>query len=175
MPVRSSVVALPPEVKEWLDKSLIEGNFSGYEALAEALKDKGFNISKSSIHRYGKDFEDNLAAMKLVTEQAKVVIGACPDDEGTVDEALIRLTQQKAFQMLHKVNIDKEKIKFSDLGKIVSLLTKASTGVKKYAAEVRGKIETRLKSLESDSQTGKNNLDVETLRRVREEIYGIVS
>ena len=51
---RNSVGQLPQSVREWLDKSLVEGNFSGYQLLEEALRDKGFAISKSAIHRYGQ-------------------------------------------------------------------------------------------------------------------------
>ncbi|HQB82745.1 MAG TPA: DUF3486 family protein, partial [Candidatus Rifleibacterium sp.] len=53
MPARSAVTTLPTEVKEWLDKCLVESDFSGYEALSAALAEKGFQISKSSLHRYG--------------------------------------------------------------------------------------------------------------------------
>lgn len=174
MPERSLVAQLPQEIKEWLDKALVQGSFSGYEALSEALKEKGFNISKSSIHRYGQCFEDNLAALKLATEQAKAIVESSPDDEGNMNEALIRLVQQKSFQILTQLEIDDDK-KLASIGHMVSSLTKSSVAVKKYAAEVRNKIEAKFKTLETESKSGKAKLDQETLRRVREEIYGIVS
>ena len=74
MPPRSKVAALPPEVKEWLDKALVENNFGGYELLAAELKGKGYEISKTGLHRYGQQFEDRLNALKIATEQARAVV-----------------------------------------------------------------------------------------------------
>jgi hypothetical protein len=45
--------------------------------------------------------------------------------------------------------------------------------LKKYQLEIRDKIEAKFKAL--DSEGGKGKLDPETLRRVREEVYGIFS
>ncbi|MFA5596877.1 MAG: DUF3486 family protein [Pusillimonas sp.] len=174
MPIRSSVLQLPPEVKEWLDQNLIESNFSGYEALSDALSEKGYSISKSSIHRYGKDFEASLAAIKLATEQAKAIVESSPDNEGNMNEALIRLVQQKSFEVLTKLEPDDGKA-LANIGNMVSSLAKSSVAVKKYAAEIKSKIEEKFKILETASTSGKSGLDQETLRRVREEIYGIVA
>lgn len=173
MPERSLVAQLPAAVKDWLDKALVEGNFSGYEALSETLRQKGFSISKSSIHRYGKDFASNLAALKLATEQAKVIVESSSDEEGSMNEALIRLVQHKSFQLLTKLETDDSKA-LANIGHMVSALSKSSVAVKKYAAEVKGKIKAKLESLEENSGTGGSKLDVETIRRVREEIYGLI-
>ena len=43
MPKRSAVETLPAQVKRWLDQALVDGNFSGYEALADELKTRGFD------------------------------------------------------------------------------------------------------------------------------------
>jgi len=174
MPKRSVVSTLPNEVKEWIDKSLVESDFSGYEALAAALAEKGFSISKSSLHRYGSAFEESLQAMKMSTEMAKAVVDACPDEANNFGEALTRLVQQKSFEVLTKMEIDPEKVKLTDLGHMIGHVNKASIAIKKFAAEVKSKLDERLKTLEADSKDGKNNLDSETLRRVREEVYGIV-
>ncbi|MGE8454550.1 MAG: phage protein Gp27 family protein, partial [Pseudomonadales bacterium] len=57
MPPRSKVAALPPEVKAWLDQSLVESNFGGYEQLSAELELRGYSIGKSALHRYGSEFE----------------------------------------------------------------------------------------------------------------------
>ena len=43
---RNSIDQLPKAVRDWLDRSLVDGNFSGYQLLEEALREKGFAISK---------------------------------------------------------------------------------------------------------------------------------
>ncbi|PKN97086.1 MAG: terminase [Chloroflexi bacterium HGW-Chloroflexi-5] len=171
MPARSSIVALPPEVKEWLDKALVDGNFSGYEALAAELQEKGYSISKSSLHRYGKNFEDTLAAVKMATEQAKVLVDACPDEQGNLNDALIRLVQQKAFQVLNKLDAEKCDLDLDDLGHMISSLSKASTTVKKYAADVKKRTIETAKEVESVAKKG--GLTDEAVQTIRSKILGI--
>ena len=50
---RSSIDGLPEEVRRWLERALAENNFSGYVALEDMLRERGYSISKSAIHRYG--------------------------------------------------------------------------------------------------------------------------
>ena len=57
MPQRSAPSRLPPEVREWLDRELIRRNFSGYRALENELRAKGFRASHSSIHRYAQGIQ----------------------------------------------------------------------------------------------------------------------
>ncbi|PKL44331.1 MAG: terminase [Candidatus Riflebacteria bacterium HGW-Riflebacteria-1] len=171
MPARSSIVTLPTEVKEWLDKSLVDGNFSGYEALAEAIQAKGYSISKSSLHRYGKNFEDTLAAVKMATEQAKVLVDACPDEQGNLNDALIRLVQQKAFQVLNKLDADKCDLDLDDLGHMIGSLSKASTTVKKYAADVKKRTVEAAKDVETVAKKG--GLTDEAVQAIRSKILGI--
>lgn len=174
MPRRSAILTLPAEVKAWLDGALVEGNFSGYEALEEALKERGHEISKSAIHRYGQDFEERLKTLRLVTEQARAVVEHSPDDEDAVNQALVRLTQEKLFGVLMDIKVDPETIDLSKLTRSISDLSRASITVKRYAAETRAKIGAKLNDLDSQAREGKGRLDPETLRRVREEIYGLV-
>lgn len=172
MAKRPAVEALPPEVKAWLDRALVENNFSGYEALAEELQGRGFTISKSSLHRYGQGFEDRLAALKLASEQAKAVVTAAPDEEGAVNEALMRLVQEHLFKLLIS---DDGKFDLPKVAKAVAELGKATVTQKRWQAEVRNKVSAKLAEMEAQAEGGKKaGFDPETLRRVREEIYGIV-
>jgi len=171
MPKRSAVKGLPTDVKAWLDHALIKNNFSDYKALEDALKEKGFSISKSSIHRYGREFEGKLAAIKLATEQARAVVEEVGDEENALGDALTQVVQQKAFDALMKLD-DPGKVNLASIGKMVADLNRSSVTLKKYRAEVRGKMDERLKALEAEA--GKNGkLDPTTLKRVREEIYGV--
>ncbi len=170
---RSKVSALPAAVKAWLDKALVEGNFSGYEALEAELKGRGFDIGKSSLHRYGSEFEKRLGAIRMASEQARVIVGASPDDEGAVSEALMRLVQEKLFSLL--VESDNEDINLPKIARAVADLGRTTISQKKWQADVRDKVAAKFRDMEAQAQTGKKaGFDIETLRRVREEIYGIV-
>jgi hypothetical protein len=135
---RSKISKLPPAVKAWLDKSLSENGFADYELLAAELKTRGYDISKSAIHRYGQDFEDKLLAIKIATEQARAIAGAVPDDEGAMNNALISLVQQKAFDVLIKME-DGASIK--DIGLMVARLSNATVKQKQWNIEMREKLE----------------------------------
>ncbi len=170
MPKRSLVTQLPVEIREWLDQSLVEGNFSGYETLSEALQEKGFSISKSSIHRYGRDFESNLAALKMATEQAKAIVDCSPDEEGNMNEALIRLVQQKSFQILTRLEEDDGKA-LANIGHMVSALSKSSVAVKKYASEVKARAVKAAEAVEKVAKKG--GLTDDAVQAIRSKILGI--
>jgi hypothetical protein len=172
MPQRSKVITLPENILAELNQKLVAGKFCDYGALAEWLQTNGFNISRSSLHRYGQDFEERLAAIALATEQARAVAEAAKDDEGNMNEALIRLVQTKAFEALTDAeNADN----LPKMGVMIAKLSKASVDQKKWMAETRKKAAAALKNIEDKTTTGgKKSLDPETLRIIREEIYGIV-
>jgi len=175
MPRRSKILDLPPEVKGELDRRLITGGFCGYDALAAWLQEQGYDISRSGVHRYGQGFEDRLASIRIATEQARAVSEAVGDSEGRMNDALIALVQEKAFDVL--VNLQTEdpesfaKI-FPKLGLMVAKLSKASVDQKKWMADMRRKAERTVESIEK--RVG-STLDPEALRIVREEIYGITA
>lgn len=135
MPPRSKVEALPKGVKEWLDRALVDGNFAGYEALAGELKARGHDISKTAVHRYGQAFEERLSALKLATEQARAVVEAAPDEDDTVNQALVRITQEKLFTLMMDIEIDPEKVDISKITKSIADLARSSVNLKRYAAE----------------------------------------
>jgi len=172
MPQRSKIITLPEEVLGELNQKLLAGKFCDYSALAEWLQSKGFDISRSSLHRYGQNFEERLAAITMATEQAKAVSEAAKDDEGCMNESLIRLVQTKAFEALVESG---DAYNLPKMGVMIAKLSKASVDQKKWMAETRKKAAAALKNIEEKTATsGKKSLDPETLRIIREEIYGIV-
>jgi hypothetical protein len=172
MPQRSKIITLPDEILGELNQKLVAGKFCDYGALAEWLQANGFNISRSSLHRYGQDFEERLAAITLATNQARAVAEAAGDDENAMNEALIRLVQTKAFEALTAA---KNAESLPKMGVMIAKLSKASVDQKKWMAETRKKAAAALKNIEEKTaSSGKKSLDPETLRIIREEIYGII-
>lgn len=137
MPRRSKVEQLPPEIKAWLDQALVQSNFSQYELLSAELKKRGCEISKTGLHRYGQDFEERLKTLRLVTEQARAVVQASPDEDGAVNDALVRLTQEKMFGILMEINVDPDSVDLAKLARAVAELGKASVAQKRWQMEAR--------------------------------------
>lgn len=170
MPPRSKVASLPKSVKTWFDKALVENNFSDYEALAEELASRGFSISKSALHRYGQDFESKLSALKMASEQARAVVAAAPDEEGAVNEALMRLVQEHLFKLLMT---DGDKMDLPKVAKAVAELGKASVVQKKWQAEFREKAEAAASRIEKIAKKG--GLNQATVDEIRREILGMAA
>lgn len=174
MPSPSSVEKLPEDVKEWLDTALVKNNFSGYQLFEKELRERGYQISKSALHRYGQDFEKRLQNLKLASEQARAIVAAAPDDEGAVNEALMRLVQEKIFAVLVDFEPDPDKpLNLGSLAKAVAELGRASVTQKKYAADVRKKTEETAASVVQTARKG--GLSDETVDQIKRQILGIAS
>jgi hypothetical protein len=158
-----------------VDRVLVENAFGGYDALAAELQERGYAISKSSLHRYGKSFEERLGALRSATEQAKAIVAEVGDEEGATNEALLRLVQERIFGALTESDPEKRLGMewLPELAKAIGNITRASVQNKTYARAVRKEDAAKLAALEAQAKGDKKSgLDAETLRYVREKIYG---
>jgi len=170
MAPRSKIARLPKAVKDWLDRALAENGFADYELLSAELKRRGHDISKSAIHRYGQEFEDKLAALRIATEQARAITESIPDDAGAMNDALIRLVQQKAFQVLVEME---EGASIKEIGLMVARLSNATVKQKQWQAEVMAKARETADSVASIARKG--GLSQSAADKIREKILGIAS
>ncbi len=161
---------MPAEIKEWLDRALAENNFSDYELLAEELKARGYAISKSALHRYGQAFETRLSALKMASEQARAVVAAAPDEEGAVNEALMRLVQEHLFKLLMA---EEGEFDLPKVARAVAELGRATVTQKKWQAEVRARAEAAAAAVEKIAKKG--GLSAESVDQLRREILGIAA
>lgn len=174
MPRRSSILDLPDDLKAELDRRLVSAGFAGYEKLEEWLKSQGHPRGKSSIHRYGEQFEERIRSLKLATEQARAIVAESPDEENALGDALARLVQEKLFFVLRDLQIDPETIDIHKLGRMIADLGRATISQKKWAAEARQSAIEDVKSrIDGLAKSGSRKLDKETLLAIREEVYGL--
>ena len=160
---RSSVALLPDTVKNELEKRLRENRFSGYTELAEWLQSKGFDISRSAVHRHGQKLQQHLDAISVATDQA-VAIAEAAGDTPVMGRALSVLVQNKLYESLMDGDADPVK-----MARAVAEINRADISVLKYKTEVRAKLESKFEEL------GKANagINAEALQRIRQEIYGL--
>lgn len=176
MPARPKVAALPQELRAWLDQALISNGFADYKQLAGALAAQGHHVGKSSLQRYGTVLERRLATLKVATDQAKAIVAASPDDEGAMNEALIRLTQEKLFSVLLEMDVDPTTVNLVKLTKSIADVARSSVTTKRYAAEAKDAarqelLEEQRKALEA--MPAKGGVTPETKAAIREAL-GIV-
>ncbi|PHR68491.1 DUF3486 family protein [Alcanivorax sp.] len=167
MPQVSKVQRLNEDDKSWLDQELVKRGFSGYQELEELCQNRGIDISSSALHRYGSSFRERLDQVKLITEQARAVVAEAPDDEGAVNEALMRLVQERLFAVIRDAQIPTEGIDLPKLAKAIADLGRASVSQKRLAAEARKELlEEQRKKL--DALDSKGGVTAETKQAIRD-------
>ena len=180
MAPRSKVHTLPPELKEWLDAELVKRGFGDYIQLAADLKARGADVSKSALQRYGSPFEQRMAQLKMASEQARALVDAAPDEEDKLGSAVVRMTQEKIFNLLMELDIKAEDVDVNKLFKNAAEIGKASVTHKRFSMEARAAIEAeaRRKVLEEqraklEAMPIKAGVTTETKAAIREAL-GIV-
>lgn len=175
MPAPRKIDLLPDALRAELEQRLIQSAFSGLYALSDWLEEQGYEISKSAIHSYGQGLKRSLAAIKASTQAAKAIVEAMDDQENTLSEGLMNSVQSSLFEIMMKlremedVPFDQQVKMTGDIARAAADLARASVNQKKHAAAVKAKLD----SLLSAAQTGDNTLDIQTLQRIRREVYGL--
>ncbi len=172
MPRVPKIALLPDDVRSELERRLVKNGFGGYVELAEWLTEQGYEISKSAVHEFGRDFRDRLGALKIATEQARAIVAESPDDEGAMSEALMRLTQEKLFQVLLELEVDPEKLSLTGLSRAIAELGRASVNQKKWAAEVKAKAAAAAEDVGRIARDG--GLSEDSVKLIRQTVLGIV-
>ena len=167
MPRRSKVARLPKAVKEWLDLALVDGNFEGFCALEAALLEKGYDIGKSSIARYSKEFQERLAKAKNITEQARAMVIAADDDAGALNNALVRVAQERMFDAVMAA----EAKDFPKLTQALAQLSRASVAQNKWQAQAR-RDAFEMAATKAETAAKKAGMSADTVAALRASILG---
>ena len=162
MPPRPKVDLLPPEIREELERRLIQGGFSSYRELSAWLAEQGYEISKSALHAWGQGFEERMGALKRITAQARAIISESPDDENATNAALIRLTQERVFGLMMDLEIDLGPAQLAKVTKAVADLSRASVSQTRLVAEMRKRDAEKL-----DAAVAAGEIDAEAAARAR--------
>ncbi|MEG8268707.1 DUF3486 family protein [Acinetobacter baumannii] len=177
----SSIDQLSNDDKAWLDKRFMDQGFCGYEEIAKILQERGYDISKSSVHRYGQKVEQKLAAVQASTQAAMMIADAAPDDSDMRSSAVLSLVQTELFNALialqESENPDADPadriMLMAKAGKGIAEISKASVNQKKWESEVKERVQAAAK--EVDKIVKKSGLSKETANEIRKQILGITS
>lgn len=182
MPRVKKIDGLPDDIKRELDQRIVSSGFSGYVELEQWLADNGLKIGKSAIHRHGQVLKEQYEdAMKSARELLALTRASGELGESGAEisrhSAVILQTEVINASLALRNEDDPEKH-----AKLLARLTKAQADLgrmvisaDKWKLELSEKISNKLKSLEDQAAPGKSGFDMATLKRVREEIYGIVA
>jgi beta-phosphoglucomutase-like phosphatase (HAD superfamily) len=178
---RSSIDGLPEDARRWLERALTDSNFSGYQALEEMLREQGYVISKSAIHRYGQKIERRFAAIKASTEAARMLTEGASDDKDARSEALVALVQTELFESIMNLQEATEKdvdpaariAMLSDAAKNIATLARASVNQKKFRLELQSRVDAAAAAVEKVVKKG--GLSDDAADAIRRQILGIAS
>lgn len=183
MPRRSKITQLPKKIRDWINRTLIERNFSGYEQFTadanKKLAELGyeFTFGKSAAHRYGSNLERRIAAIKASTEAAVMIADAAPDDEDKRSGAVVSMIQTEIFETILKLQEadaadPAERVKLlSAAAKNIAALTRASVNLKRFQTEVRTRAQAAVDKVTRLAKKG--GLSRDAINEIRGEILGI--
>ena len=177
---KSSISRLPAEIKSYIEAMLATGAQTLDELIADlqerfpAEARAGQLPSRSAVHRYGQKLDRRLAAIKASTEAARLIAQSAPDEADEHSAAVLRMVQSSLFEAMTRVTEAQdanpaEQVKIlSQAARAIAEASRASIGQKKWADEVKQKLD----ALEAVSGKGDKRLDADTLKAVREALYG---
>lgn len=178
MPPRGTIERLPTAIRERLESALIARSFGDYRQVTDELNEwleadgLDISVSKSAVHRFGQTVADRISALKRTTEIARTLSREVGDDDGALNEALIRLTQEKLFNAVLDLEINPDEIDTSKLGKMIRDLGAASVEQGKYRTAVRERARVEAQAVKEIVR--KAGLSDETAEDVERRIMGIV-
>lgn len=173
---RSSINALPEATRSELDQRLIRGGFSGYVELEAWLREQGFEVGKSSIHRYGSKMEQRLGDLRRSTEEARALVAAAPDDTDAMARATMQLLQERLFGLLRDMDkIDPDTVDIAKIAKAMAPLVRASIAQQEYMRSVRDRLAEADKAVTLAASDGSmRGVTAEALAQIRAIYTGAV-
>ncbi|WP_413190171.1 DUF3486 family protein [Psychrobacter sp. AT9] len=176
----SAIDQLTPEHLELLKIRLEDSGFQNYQELTGWLTTLGYEISKSSVHRFGKKHEQKMQAVSLSTQAAIYMAERNPDDAGALSSTVITMMQSEFFNALVQLqslddgedaNPMERMAALSKISKGIAELGKASINQKKHQIEVRDKTQAAADKVEQLANKG--GLTGKTVQEIRKAILGI--
>ena len=160
---------------------LTAGRLHSCRQLAKWLGDNGFEISHAAIHKYGQKFERKLQAVRMATEQARIVCEQFDGDDEQMRSALMRLVQTNLFEVLVAVK-ETEKggaveegatvapVNLTALARSVSGLARAETEHRKGAERARAGVAEAGRKVEEAREKGLSKDAAEQIKSILMEI-----
>lgn len=139
-------------------------------------------VSKSAVNRYAVRMEEVGAKLRQSREVAEMWIGKLGSaPAGQVGHLLNEVVRNLAFDTAIQLAEGEEPVEpklIKELAIAIEKLERASSEGEKRAEQVlqreQARAKAKLDEMETSAKTGRGKFDPETLRRVREEVYGLV-
>ena len=156
---------LPPRILAQVNRFLVEE--VSYEEISDFLHAQGYEISKTTIVRYGREFLDYCRRHRVVEEKSRALTS---DEESAslVEEAASRLFALMIVEQLlsGKINIEEMPKLLSDFARLLS----SNVQREKLRREIRKRVEKTDKEVKRSAPRG---LSDKTAADIRRKILGL--
>lgn len=161
---------LPEEIRREVDRLLMEESLT-YDDIAAFLTEKGYDISRSAIGRYGKGFMNHVRRLRIIEDKSRTLVSDAGDGM-ILEEAAAKMFSQQIIELLMEDGFE-----VKALPRIISDFAKLQTSSalrERMKNEISKKAEKAVDRIAAALGGKKKALDPETLKVIKEEIYGIV-
>jgi len=167
----SKIAELPDALKAVVHDLLLSGKT--YDEITQFLRENGEEIGRSSVGRYGKSFHDRLAKLTEVRDQAKTIVEELSGRPATeMHEAANQLAIQQIFERLLDAKDDIDNANIVKLINAVGWLQRSAVSNERAKLAFKRQADAAAKDIDKIGK--KAGLSEETLREIRERVYGIV-
>ena len=163
----SKIEELPAEAQQELNDMLIEG--ATYEEIAAHFKAQNFDLSRSGVGRYGKDFLNKVRETRIIQDQARTLVDEAGGDALVLEEAASKLFAKKIVEMLLANGVSGR----STPGILVgfSMLQRSSVAREQLKASLEKKVKKTADAVAKIAQKG--GLSEKAAEDIRGQILGI--
>jgi histidinol phosphatase-like PHP family hydrolase len=160
---------LPGEIRREVNDLLIEPSIT-YEDVAQYLQGKGYDISKSSIGRYGQQFFNEVRETEMLRDQAALLTSE-PDQALLLEKLTATMLTKRLALAMQDPAFDV--LKHPKMIDSFAKLQQSSTQREKWSNEIRKAAEKAVKEIEKKAK--KLELQPDTLKYIKEVIYGLTN
>lgn len=183
MPPRSKVAQLPPDLRAWLHRAIVERGYGDIVGLTDELnalcKQGGvaITIGKSAIGAESQRVKRAQESIAATTEAARLIAEAAPDEGDNRSAAAMALVQSEVFELLLKIREADDLDDMQRLGVMneaalgLSRLSRSRVNQAKWNAEVEARTKAAAEKVAKIAKTG--GLTAAQVSEIRSQILGI--
>lgn len=181
MPRKSTIERTPEQIKRRVDQ-FMRSNRLTLDEMATALKAEfpAEKIpSRSSLHRYKQSFEEVAGRMREIEAASRAMVAELGEDIGErsaelLSHAVTTLVADQALRAHERTDLSIDEARKLAIAARHALEGKKLSRTERIAIEreVRERVATEQKEKLATMER-KGDIDVATLRRIREQVYGI--
>lgn len=173
---KSRILNLPTAIVQEIDRMLLEvgGGRKTYDEIVAWVQSQGCETSRSALSRYFKHVQA-LERVKIISQQVKAIIDETENDSPLeLEEGVSKLGAVIMMEVFQEA-LKGDRVDVKHIGRLMgdfARLQKADVARERLRMDFKKRAKKAVETIEK--KTKKAGLDPETLRIIKEEVYGIV-